>query len=123
MPKTQLQKSRQAAFNRQGGRCYYCPAEMWLADKETFASKHTLSMEDATGFRCTAEHLKAKSEGGTDGQQNVVAACDVCNKLRHHVHQARSPKRHKAFVDRTSRHYILVDRLFGDKPGSPLSRG
>ena len=116
-----LQKNRLAAFTCQNGRCFYCPARMWEGDKQAFAEKHSISMEEATGFQSTAEHLKAKRDGGTGAGANIVAACEVCNKLRHQLSSARSPQRHKAFVARVAHHYGLVYRLFGENLGPDKS--
>ena len=60
------------AFNRQGGKCFYCGLRMWLN-----------SQKGPSLLRCTAEHLKARSEGGSDGPSNIVAACWHCNHTRH----------------------------------------
>lgn len=68
----QLLRSRQLAFNRQGGKCYYCGISMWLA-----------CSGGPPRLRCTAEHLKARSEGGSNEPENIVAACAHCNQTRH----------------------------------------
>jgi len=35
------------------------------------------------GREVTAEHLKARMDGGGDAHENVVAACRYCNHQRH----------------------------------------
>lgn len=71
MPK-QLLSSRQLAFDRQGGHCFYCGFPMWLS-----GAGHPPRL------RCTAEHLVPRSQGGTDRPGNIVAACAHCNGTRH----------------------------------------
>lgn len=72
MSSTQLKRSRQLAFNRQRGRCYYCDQQMCL--QSTLGPRPLL---------CTAEHLLPRHEGGTDDPANIVAACLHCNRTRH----------------------------------------
>lgn len=35
---------------------------------------------------CTADHLKTKSDGGSNHFNNIVAACNVCNGTRKNLH-------------------------------------
>jgi len=67
---------RARAFEEQQGRCFYCGFSIWNEDAESFASS-------ATQFRCTAEHLIARKDGGKNTRANIVAACHLCNKRRH----------------------------------------
>ncbi|HWV09800.1 MAG TPA: HNH endonuclease signature motif containing protein [Pseudomonas sp.] len=60
---SQLQKHRQSACEAQGGLCIYCRQPM--------------------GRKATAEHLRARQEGGTDCRDNIAAACKRCNHRRH----------------------------------------
>ena len=106
-----IRKNRFSAFNRQGERCYYCDGPMWLDDKEAFAARFSLSPAEASAFRCTAEHIKPKSEGGTNERANIVAACEFCNLIRHQFVPARPSVRHRQQVRRLVRHYGLVHRL------------
>lgn len=69
---TQLHRSRQLAFDRQGGRCYYCGVSMAPPGS---AGPRSL--------QCTAEHLLPRNEGGGDDPANIVAACAHCNQTRH----------------------------------------
>ncbi|WP_431312814.1 HNH endonuclease [Roseateles agri] len=41
------------------------------------------SRRAAAFLQCTAEHLIARCDGGTDVASNVVAACWRCNRTRH----------------------------------------
>lgn len=87
MSSTQLKRSRQLAFNRQRGRCYYCDLHMCL--------------EGSPGPRlllCTAEHLLPRHEGGTDDPLNIVAACLHCNRTRHRKKAPPDPASYRAEV-------------------------
>jgi hypothetical protein len=63
-----LRQHRLAAYLSQSGRCFYCGAAMWLASVEGFARNYGMSVGRAWFFRCTAEHLLARSEGGWAGE-------------------------------------------------------
>jgi 5-methylcytosine-specific restriction endonuclease McrA len=86
---TTLQKSRQLAFKRQHGLCFYCGLPMWLSGQQGPAA-----------LRCTAEHLIPRSEGGGDGPSNIVAACWQCNSTRHKRKQPPEPQRYQVEVRR-----------------------
>ena len=87
-----LKRSRIAAFIEQGGQCYYCNLPMWEVDPKAFASAYGLTLRQAMQLRSTAEHLLARSEGGSDGRSNIVAACSLCNRLRHRPKRAKAPE-------------------------------
>lgn len=91
-------KHRSAAFDRQGGRCYYCGYQMWRDSLEAFAQLHGYSLRCARLQQCTAEHLKARQDGGADSRGNIVAACLLCNRRRHQRKKAPEPEQYKAFV-------------------------
>lgn len=78
-----LKRARQLAHDRQRGRCHYCGAPMWLHDLESFARRHGLTPAEAKLLRCTAEHLVARCDGGSNKPENIVAACQHCNSTRH----------------------------------------
>lgn len=86
---SQLQRSRNTAFSRQDGKCYYCGLRMWLSDPTGPAA-----------LRCTAEHMKPRSEGGRDCASNIVAACVHCNRTRHKRKLPPSPETYRAEVRR-----------------------
>lgn len=54
---------REAALRKQNGRCEYCLCE--------------LSYKTAT-----RDHVRPRSDGGSDGRNNIVAACNRCNQLK-----------------------------------------
>ena len=94
-------KNRLLAFKRQKGRSYYCGTPMWLENSDEFAVCYGITEKQAKRFRCTAEHLIARKDGGTNAMQNIVAACSFCNLTRHRASNALSPKKYrKRVVDR-----------------------
>lgn len=97
MPTT-LIKSRLKAYNLQQGRCIYCELPMWLDDPLAFAKKHKITHKEANLFKCTAEHLKAKQDGGKDGESNILAACHYCNQKRHKCKSPKDPISYKQHV-------------------------
>lgn len=99
MPTT-LIKSRFKAFNVQLGRCIYCELPMWLDDPTAFAKKYKITIKQAKLFQCTAEHLKAKQDGGKDSESNIAAACHYCNQKRHKRKSPKDPISYKCYVKR-----------------------
>jgi hypothetical protein len=97
MPTT-LIKSRLKAFNLQQGRCIYCKLPMWLDSPEAFAKKYKITLKGAALFKCTAEHLLARQDGGRDGESNIVAACHFCNQHRHKAKKPKDPISYKQYV-------------------------
>lgn len=95
---SQLIRARRLAFERQRGRCYYCNLPMWKEDAGSFSGLHGISVRQARLSQCTAEHLLAKQDGGTDRQSNIAAACFYCNQQRHRRKQPMSPEKFMAFV-------------------------
>ena len=93
-------KPRLNAFQNQAGTCYYCGSPMWLKEIEPFAIKHALSLSAAARFQCTAEHLIARCDGGSDDKRNIVAACLFCNINRHRRKNPPPPPHYKALIQR-----------------------
>lgn len=93
-----IQKLRLAAFKRQNGRCYYCGLPMRLKQPIEFAAKYKISEGDATRFQCTAEQLKARQDGGTNSDKNIVAACLACNKTKHRISSPPDPATYREHV-------------------------
>ena len=93
-----IQKSRLLAFKRQNGRCYYCDFPMWLRNLDDFTSKYGISVSQAKRLMCTAEHLIARQDGGSDASKNIVAACWFCNSARHKRTSALSSEAFKKLV-------------------------
>ncbi|TBE93130.1 HNH endonuclease [Rhizobium leguminosarum] len=82
-----IQKLRREAFVRQGGLCFYCNCPMVDGDTRSFR-------------KCTAEHLVARSDGGSNNASNVVAACRYCNQTRHKRKQPLSPEHFRKMVQK-----------------------
>ena len=74
---------RAQACLAQGGLCYYCGFKMCVNEPDTFARSYKISARQLRQVRCTAEHLTARQDGGTDTRANIAAVCWRCNKLRH----------------------------------------
>lgn len=95
-----LKHIRRKKMIAQEGRCYYCCLPMWddagKTDPESFSRTKTASKT----LRCTAEHLHARSEGGKDTADNIVAACWYCNNRRHRRKRPLSPEAHRLHVQR-----------------------
>lgn len=89
---------RAHAFKQQHGRCCYCQHAMWLTDVATFVRQHGFTLRQAMRFRCTAEHLVARCEGGRNVQENIVAACWWCNTRRHRCKHPLSPAAFQMYV-------------------------
>jgi 5-methylcytosine-specific restriction endonuclease McrA len=87
-----VQKYRHQAFLSQEHRCYYCGFLMWESSPEEFAAFHKISSSQAQRFKCTAEHLDARQDGGKNAKSNIVAACLHCNQTRHRMKPAPTPE-------------------------------
>jgi 5-methylcytosine-specific restriction endonuclease McrA len=87
---TKIQSLRKSAFLRQHGRCCYCTVPMWLKAPSELQVP-TPSFNAAKRLRCTVEHLRARSDGGSDRPENIAAACAHCNRTRHTRKQPPPP--------------------------------
>ncbi|MGJ8586783.1 MAG: HNH endonuclease [Yoonia sp.] len=72
---------------------------MWDKNPERFAKRYALKKGQLTFFRATAEHLKARSEGGENSRNNIVAACKFCNETRHKAKVPLSPPQYRAKIE------------------------
>lgn len=110
-----LATSRHTAFQRQSCRCYYCKLPMWQTDCPHFAKVNALTLRQARLLQCTAEHLLARKDGGSDLQSNIVAACLYCNQGRHRRGDDLSPNQYLEHVQKRLRkgrwHYAPLLRL------------
>lgn len=93
-----ISKFRNKAYREQNGRCYYCGHPMWVDAKSNFADQYDISEKQAKWFQCTAEHLKARCDGGQNSQENIVAACKFCNEKRHLAKKPYCPSEYKIKV-------------------------
>jgi 5-methylcytosine-specific restriction endonuclease McrA len=71
---------------------------MWLQNNKVFCSKHGLTGAQAKSLKCTSEHLTARRDGGTDSDENIVAACMFCNQKRHKTPNPLSPEAYQKKV-------------------------
>lgn len=95
--RTKLVKLRNHAYRKQQGHCYYCQFPMWSG---TLDLKPSTVLRTVSQLQCTAEHLKARQDGGGDNQTNIVAACFKCNQARHRPRSPRDPNSHLRHVRR-----------------------
>jgi hypothetical protein len=93
---------RQQAFTQQRYLCYYCQFPMWEKNQELFALGHGLPARLVKYLQCTAEHLIARQDDGTDTSENIVAACLWCNRLRHLGRSLKAPNP-KIYKERVSK--------------------
>ncbi len=93
-----LRKARRKALRAQGGRCFYCNQPIWDDRPDAFCKAFGLSERKARSFRCTAEHLVARCDGGPDTQGNIAAACWFCNHRRHRAKVPLDPLAYAALV-------------------------
>lgn len=102
MSASRLSKLRARAFNLQQGRCYYCCCRMWQQSPDEIGLRPSVGAVRL--FKCTAEHLRARCDGGTDTPDNIVAACFLCNLRRHQRRCPPSPEMYRSHVtSRTAR--------------------
>ncbi|WP_338523640.1 HNH endonuclease [Pseudomonas batumici] len=78
-----IARARAYAFYRQEGRCCYCDYPMYVTSPQKYAQLYGCSHRQALQMQCTAEHLVAKCEGGSNRASNIAAACKLCNLRRH----------------------------------------
>lgn len=71
---------------------------MWLKEKTDFCEKHQITEKYAARFKCTAEHLQARKDGGSNTSVNIVAACRFCNMTRHKRLSPLIPSEYKILV-------------------------
>jgi len=95
---TSVVKNRTSAFSNQEGRCFYCNQPMWVNQPESFCNQYRISLKAAQLLKCTAEHVIARKDGGSNQRNNIVAACMYCNKTRHKAKNALSVDKYKARV-------------------------
>ena len=72
---------------------------------EYFLWKYTAPNRYGSGTRaqqrqCTAEHLKARCDGGPNSADNIVAACRYCNGQRHRAKRPHAPAAYRCAVRR-----------------------
>jgi hypothetical protein len=93
-----LKRHRSEAARQQDFRCWYCTFPIWNADPDKFARRYRLPAGLVSRFRCTAEHLWARSMGGSNAASNIVAACAFCNHTRHKRKCPSTSEQHRITV-------------------------
>ncbi|RWN24705.1 MAG: hypothetical protein E5Y88_21605 [Mesorhizobium sp.] len=93
-----LAKLRTVQAKKQNWRCFYCGFQMWDGDPTLFSERYHLPVGSLNRFRCTAEHLNPRMDGGEDRQENLVAACKFCNLTRHRMGKVLSPATYQRHV-------------------------
>ena len=83
-----FKNKRVREFKSQNGRCYYLQIPMWLPNVTEHLFRSGITTKAMSRIHCTVEHMTARSDGGSDASENLVAACRFCNQTRHR--QARS---------------------------------
>jgi hypothetical protein len=96
MSASKLPLLRARAFRLQAGRCYYCSCSMWQDSPQEIGLPPRSKASRL--FKCTAEHLVARCEGGTDKADNIVAACFLCNSRRHQFRHPLAPEAYRNHV-------------------------
>ena len=91
-------KLRDAACERQHGCCCYCGLLMWQQTATELTSRFPITARQAKGLQCTAEHLHARCDGGSNAASNIAAACVFCNRRRHACKCPRSALQYRAKV-------------------------
>ena len=105
MTKT-IKSLRSKAFRQQNGYCYYCEQPMWLSESDAIqlARRHCLRLSQVNPLKCTAEHLRARQDGGADEADNIVAACWFCNNHRHRQVNPMKPPAYRNLVQQRLAH-------------------
>ena len=93
-----ISRLRARAFAAQAGRCFYCSLPLCIGDPVQFAREHALTVKLAKTLRCTAEHLHARSDGGSNVASNIAAACYHCNQTRHRSKKPLTPEAYRQRV-------------------------
>ncbi|MBF5090521.1 HNH endonuclease [Novosphingobium sp. NBM11] len=83
---------RRQKFDAQDGLCFYCKQPMWEHDPHQFSERFAVCDKRLGWLRSTAEHLRARCEGGKNTGDNIVAACLFCNSRRHRSRNALPPE-------------------------------
>lgn len=89
---------RRIAARNQGGRCCYCKQPIWDRKPGAFLRRYGISLDQVQQYRCTAEHLTPRCEGGKDRPGNIAAACLRCNSERHHASEPLPAALYEAYV-------------------------
>lgn len=92
-----IKRLREAAFQSRHGRCDCCGAPMRLYTADELATCGLRGRRERP-LRCTAAHLAARMQGEQATPDNIVAACDLCNRRRHARKRPLTPAAYRALV-------------------------
>lgn len=95
-----LSRIRIEKMAAQDGLCYYCGLRMWDGGVRAFSNRPERCSQFPLRLRCTAEHLRARAEGGKDTSDNIVAACWLCNTCRHRAKKPLTPEAYRNHVQK-----------------------
>ncbi|TPI79469.1 HNH endonuclease [Mesorhizobium sp. B2-8-9] len=95
-----IKSLRTALAHRQQWRCFYCKFLMWSRNAAEFAATYQIPTGLLDRFRCTAEHLTPRTNGGGGTIDNIVAACQFCNETRHRAKVTLSPEEYQRRVQK-----------------------
>lgn len=98
----------------QCGLCCYCESPMWETDPLGFASAHGIPADSLWCYQCTTEHLLPRALGGSNRQDNIAAACRLCNQYRHEMLSPLAADEFREFV----RSEVRAGR-WAPRPASP----
>lgn len=77
---------RELLYVRQDGRCCYCDRRMFRSNATAEQRREQTGLCGKelrqSGLQATIEHLRPKSQGGTDHRDNLALACFRCNTSR-----------------------------------------
>lgn len=95
-----IKKLRHHAYLLQSGLCHYCELPTWEENPGPIAELLGVKPAQVRYLKCTAEHLKPQCDGGTNSQENIVAACIHCNSTRHKFKVPLPPESYRQHVQR-----------------------
>ena len=98
--KRAISRGRKRAFLSQRKHCFYCELPIWNTEKERrqLMARHDLTEDAVKSLQCTAEHVQARKDDGTNEEANIVAACLRCNRARHEGGAGTTPLQHRQRV-------------------------
>jgi hypothetical protein len=98
--KPAIARARKGAFLSQRKRCFYCELPIWNTEKQRrqLIVRYGVSEDAAKSLQCTAEHIQARQDDGSNEQANIVAACLRCNRARHEGGVSATPLQHRQRV-------------------------
>jgi len=94
----EIKAARAESARRNGNRCYYCDQPMWETDPIGYSAEYAIPLDQLWCFQCTTEHIVARGDLGGDQDENIAAACRLCNQVRHEMQPALSFSEFREYV-------------------------